>query len=129
IGLKRAIFKMGNRIKIVSDHSEGGFSLDLNVAEWAKDTTQPWTIDITQREPCSAEKSGTSITVTELYDEVGRRIDDGVFLNQLKAAISRTYAYYINKFVTISVNDEVVDGIDIQIGQNHISETFTFSDV
>ena len=36
IGLKRAMFKCGNKINIVSDHKEGGFELKLNVSDWAK---------------------------------------------------------------------------------------------
>lgn len=129
IGLKRAIFKMGNKIVMESDHVDGGFFLDLKVTDWAKDKSQPWTFDITPRAPCPAGHTGTKIVITDLYEEVARRIDDGVFMGQLEAAISRTYAYYLGKFATVSVNDREVDGVNIEIGQNHTSETFTFSGV
>ena len=46
IGLKRAMFKCGNRIGIVSDHQKGGFELKLNVLDWAKETKEPWTFEI-----------------------------------------------------------------------------------
>ncbi len=46
IGLKRAMFKLGNKITIHSDHMDGGFDLKLNVAEWERDTKQPWTFAI-----------------------------------------------------------------------------------
>jgi hypothetical protein len=129
IGLKRAIFKMGNRIRMKSDHVDGGFLLDLTVTDWEKDKSQPWTFDITPRAACQVGESGTEITITELYDEVTRRIDDGVFIGQLEAAISRTYAYYLGKFAMVSVNDKNVEGVSIEMGENHTSETFTFSDV
>lgn len=129
IGLKRAIFKMGNRIVMKSDHVDGGFLLDLTVSDWEKNNQSKWTFDITPRPPCDAGQSGTEIVITELYEEVTRRVDDGLFLGQLESAISRTYAYYLGKFATISVNGKEIEGVNIEIGQNRTSETFTFSGV
>lgn len=129
IGLKRAIFKLGNKITIRSDHVDGGFDLELNVAKWAKDTSLPWTFDIAPREPSELRNTGTTITITELYDDATRRLSDGIFLGQLKEAISRTYAFYLSKFVTIRVNEDNVDGVNIEIGDNHTSDGFTFGDV
>lgn len=129
IGLKRAIFKLGNKISMRSDHIEGGFDLKLNVHNWAKKTEQPWTFEITPRDPVPPEKTGTSIVVTELYDEVKRRISDGVFESQLRESIARTYAYYLAKLVNISVNGTAVEGINIEVGSNHASESFNFGKV
>lgn len=124
IGLKRAIFKLGNKIVMRSDHEAGGFDLNLDVAKWEKEP-QPWTFSITTREPAGAENRGTSIVITQLYDDVKRRISDGVFEGQLRDSIAKTYSYYLAKFVTISVNDKPVEGISIDIGSNHTSDSFT----
>ena len=129
IGLKRAIFKLGNKIVMRSDHVDGGFDLKLDVSKWAADTAQPWTFKITPREPVGADHCGTSIVVTELYEEVRRRLSDGVFEGQLKESIARTYAYFMAKFVNISVNTEAVEAINVEIGDNHTSESFTFGSV
>jgi hypothetical protein len=129
IGLKRAMFKLGNKIQMRSDHTEGGFELDLDVAQWEKATELPWTFTLTPREPAKPDACGTTITVTELYDDVSRRIDDGVFLGQLRDAISQTYAFYMSKFVTIQVNDEPITGAVIEVGSNHASENLAFDDV
>lgn len=128
IGLKRAIFKLGNTIKMRSDHEDGGFDLKLDVAQWAKLSEQPWTFKISTRE-ASAAKTGTSIVVTDLYEDVKRRVSDGVFISELKEAIARTYAFYLAKVVSISVNDEQVEGVNIDLGQNHASLTVAFGDV
>src|ERR1035437_6503991 len=67
IGLKRAIFKLGNKITISSDHVDGGFDLVLDVKEWAKKTDQPWQFEITSRAPPKVgQKTGTRILVEEL---------------------------------------------------------------
>lgn len=129
IGLKRALFKLGNKITIQSDHVDGGFDLDLNVAKWAKDTKQPWTFPITSREGVATGSTGTTITITELFDDSKRRLSDGVFVGQLKEAIARTYAYYLSKFVNIYVNGHKIEGLSIEIGSNHASEEFKVGDV
>lgn len=129
IGLKRAMFKMGNRIRMRSDHTDGGFDLDLDVSAWSSDKSEPWTFDISPRDPVSADKTGTSITITELYSEVTRRIDDGLFVSQLQGAIARTYAYYLAKFVSVSVNGQEAAGINIEVGGNHTSDSFQIGDV
>jgi len=129
IGLKRAMFKLGNRIAIHSDHINGGFDLKLNVAEWAKETKQPWTFDITPCQPAKDNATGTKIIVKELYDDSKRRLSDGIFLGQLKEAIGKTYAFYLSKFVNIYVNNEKIVGVNIEIGSNHASDEFTVGDV
>jgi hypothetical protein len=53
IGMKRALLKMGNKIDILSNHRDGGFSLNLNVDKWAsetpeEDTPEHWTIPISR---------------------------------------------------------------------------------
>lgn len=129
IGLKRAMFKLGNRIVMRSDHVEGGFDLSLDVSEWAKDEAPQWTFGISPRPPAEPDSCGTSIIVSELYEDVRRRLEDGLFEGQLRDLISRTYSYYLAKFVTIKVNGERVEGVNIELGSNHASEFFTFDEV
>lgn len=117
IGLKRAMFKSGNKIEIISDHRQGGFELKLNVREWARVQKEPWTFEITPRPP---EKShfGTRITITDLHEEVRRRIDDGLFLDQLRERISRTYSFFIGRIVDITVNNVPTPKESFDIGEN-----------
>lgn len=122
IGLKRAIFKLGNIIRMRSDHVEGGFDLELNVANWSKIQGKEWTFEITERPPVASDKTGTSIEVSELYDEVKRRVSDGVFEGQLREAISRTYAFYLSKLVTIELNGEAIEGTSIDLSVNHTTK-------
>lgn len=129
IGLKRAIFKMGDRIIIRSDHIDGGFDMDLVVSDWAAKPATPWTFDITQRKPCSPSHTGTSIEITSLFPEVTRRLGDGVFEGQLREAIAATYAYYLAKFVTLTVNGKQIEGTSIEVNDNRASEIVTIGDV
>lgn len=125
IGLKRAIFKLGNKITISSDHADGGFDLVLDVLKWARDTSQPWQFEITSRPPAKAGETGTTIRVEELYPDCKRRLSDGVFVSQLKDAISKTYSFYLSKFVNITIGKEKIEGTNIEIGNNHTADSFT----
>lgn len=129
IGMKRAVFKLGNRINIISDHQSQGFELKLNVKEWAKVTEQPWTFAISSRTAAIVGQTGTKIVVKELYDDTKRRLSDGVFTGQLKDAIAKTYAFYLARFVNIHVNGEKIEGVSIEIGKNHASDDFKVGDV
>ena len=124
LGLKRAFFKLGNRIKIESDHMEGGFELDLDVAKWAKNAGLPWQFELTPREPVEAERCGTKIEVWRLHEEAKMRLGDGVFEGHLKDAIGKTYSYYLSKFVRILVNQKVVEGISLRVGKNNSTDRF-----
>ena len=124
LGLKRAFFKLGNRIRIVSDHMEGGFELDLDVAKWARDAGLPWQFELTPREPVAAERCGTKIEVWHLHEEAKMRLGDVIFEGQLRDAIIKTYSYFLSKFVRIFVNQKVVEGISLRVGKNNSTEGF-----
>lgn len=124
LGLKRAFFKLGRRVKIISDHVDGGFELNLDVVQWAKDTEMPWKFKLVPREPEELERCGTTIEVSHLYDETKKRLNDGVFEGQLKESIGKTYAYFLSKFVCIVVNGEKVAATNLRVGSNNATDRF-----
>lgn len=123
IGLKRAIFKCGNKVHMVSDHRDGGFELNLNVSTWAKLHELPWTFQIESRRP-EKSKTGTHIVITELHDDVVRRINDGLFASQLRERISRTYSVFIGRIIEIFLNNQLITKEPMEIGKNFGNETF-----
>jgi hypothetical protein len=123
IGLKRAMFKCGNKIRIISDHKKGGFELKLNVQEWSKLKAEPWKFEITSRPPAKTD-CGTEITISDLHDDVLRRLDDGLFLVQLRDRISRTYSFFIGRVVNIMLNGSQIEKELFEIGSNYASEKF-----
>jgi hypothetical protein len=118
IGLKRAIFKLGNRISIRSNHPDVGFSVDLNVEEWQSKGESPWRIPIEPVEYDVNSPTGTSISVTELYPDVVRRISDGTFIDEVKYRVSRTYAYFLSRIIDLYVNEVLVPPTEFLIGSN-----------
>lgn len=129
IGLKRAMFKCGNKVSIISDHRNGGFALDLNVNAWAKQKDLPWGFKITPRGPTKKIDCGTTIEISDLHDEVRRRLDDGVFLSQLRERIARTYSFFIGRVVDITVNNVAIEKETFEIGSNYSNENFKSGNV
>lgn len=125
IGLKRAIFKMGDQISMVSDHEQGGFALDLDVPAWAASKQEVWSFPITGRPSAEAGATGTVIEITQLHEDVATRLNDGVFEGQLIDRIGKTYDYFMGKFVTISVNGEPVAPESVKVSENQTTETVT----
>lgn len=125
IGLKRALFKMGNQISIVSDHEQGGFELDLDVPEWAASKQDQWSFPITRRPTAGADDTGTVIEITHLHEDVATRLKDGVFEGQLMESIGQTYGYFMGKFVTINVNRKPVAPKNVMVSKNRTTEEVT----
>ena len=123
IGLKRAIFKMGDQISIVSDHEQGGFKLDLDVPRWAAKKQNRWSFPIAERPNADADATGTVIEITQLHEDVATRLDDGVFEGQLIDRIGKTYDYFMGKFVRISVNGKPVAPESVKVSENRATET------
>lgn len=127
IGLKRAMFKLGDKIDMVSDHPLGGFELDLKVSDWEKDGTQPWRFEIETRDPKAA--GSTSLKVTELHPSVLSRIGNPVFLTDIRTRIARAYSFFLARIVRIFVNGEPVTADQAAISEYKATESAEFDGV
>ncbi len=116
IGLKRAIFKIGDHIEITSDHVDGGFSLDWHVDAWASDPNAGWKIPLSPRP--ETKKTGTRIKIGSLHENTKRRIIDGSFLGELIEKIGRTYAYFLGKIITVSLNGQEIPAQLLSMSDN-----------
>jgi hypothetical protein len=117
IGMKRAIFKMGNAISIRSSTAEDSFRTDIDVDAWlakpslkAADGTlqEDWDFDLDEASPL--EHPGTQIAIEQLNPEVARQFADPAFRNGLIRIVSRDYSQFIAKGFSITVNDTPVVG-------------------
>jgi hypothetical protein len=118
IGMKRAIFKIGNSITITSHYSKGvtndSFRVPIRVQEWLSNDTHPWDFDI---EPAEAlEESGVVIEVRDLNAESKRRFTDPVYQNNLiNHVLRRDYLIPLMQGISITVNGRLVRYRPIQL--------------
>ena len=107
IGLKRAIFKIGELFEMESRTQKDGFTVKLDVKKWAEkdDTLDDWKIPLTPKAGVSTlKKCGTTIGIKNLRPEVVARINDGGLEQRLRKLISQTYGLFLGRFVEIAVN-------------------------
>jgi hypothetical protein len=123
VGLKRAIFKIGNNIVIESRTKTDGFRVEIDVEEWSKrdNTLDDWTFPVAQLNGKGGPKTpGTTITITNLRREVKGRINDGILESVLRKSIAQTYPFFLSRLADVRLNGTGVEERDLPFG--HSSE-------
>ncbi|CAH0223983.1 ATP-binding protein [Plantibacter cousiniae (nom. nud.)] len=117
IGMKRAVFKMGNAVSVVSTFDDEGidaFEVPINVSKWLVDKTDPWDFELRQATP--ANETGVTITVGELFDDTVSLFEDPTYVRRLHKALARDYMVPLMRGLTISLN-----------GENVVAKTINFA--
>ena len=119
VGLKRALFKIGEEFFMTSQTTENGFSTKLNVIDWAKDDQKltDWQIPIKFIGGASSDRmAGTKIVIGKLRKETKILFEDLNFSNRLEKAIGQTYSLFLERFVRVKLEKNVVAPQEIPLG-------------
>lgn len=134
IGLKRALFKIGNDISIQSRTSNSSFKINFNVNDWIEkdNDIKDWMIPI-EKNPKLDIDFGTDIVIKKLNPDIVERINDGTFIESLRRSISKTFMFIIPSGITIRINNEPVSGFNLPVseieGGENSAESFTYNKV
>jgi hypothetical protein len=116
VGLKRAIFKIGQQVLIESRTLQDGFILNLDLPQWA-DEEKSWDFPLEEIGAAGSEAdAGTTIKISNLRPEVSQRIKDPTLTRQLELALSTTYTLFLSRFISISLNGKLVSPRPLPIG-------------
>lgn len=120
IGMKRAVFKLGEDIRVRSTYLEGAgetfsFAVPIKVDKWLEKDTPPWDFDIEEDEPLA--EPGVEIVVRSLTSGAETSFGNPAFLQNLKRTIARDYSLHLARGLTISLNEEVIQGWKIELRQ------------
>ncbi len=108
IGLKRAMFKLGEELEITSRTMQDGFTVRLDVQKWQEDADN-WTIPMKRDTPApAAAKAGTTVTIRRLRPDIRMRIADGTLASKLTEMIGTTYSLFLDRYVRLRLNGEHV---------------------
>ena len=122
IGLKRAIFKMGDKFMMESHSLKDGFSIGMNsLKEWVQKDTEleDWTFPIRKLDKAKNQTSaGTKLVVSELHKEVQSEIEEPTFENRLRPEIAIAYSLFLNRYASVFLNGKVVNPITIPFGKS-----------
>lgn len=112
IGMKRAIFKMGTRCDIISNHPEGAFDISIT-PEWI--SGEGWEIPMNESAYDQSEHSGTKIIITSLQENVSKKFGEKSYLSDLYNQIKHSMSFIIQKGFCIELNGKVVEPNPINI--------------
>lgn len=119
IGLKRALFKIGDYIEVLSRTTEDSFKVIIDVPRWAgKDSKlSDWTFPLEDLDQVTTKgRAGTAITITKLHSEVKARIADGKLDSTLRASVAQTYSVFLQDLVEVTINGKAVERRDLPFG-------------
>ena len=123
IGMKRAVFKMGTAIKIVSQNDERCFSVDIPNT-WLQDD-DAWELEMND---CTKglDQQGTIISVESLYPGISTLYSDtSDFIGRLMEKISIHYAFVLKHGFNILINEKPIVGKEISLLIDNAEETIT----
>jgi hypothetical protein len=117
VGMKRALFKIGNKVDIVSRTAKEGFEVSLTIDDWAKE--EGWSVPIKFVDGATSERqAGTSITISDLRKEVALRIKEGGVPKNILDDAATTYPYFLDQCVKLRINDVDVPPKPISLGES-----------
>ena len=114
IGMKRGVFKMGQHFVVMSEADSSRFSVEVDVPTWAEDEDD-WTFPLRRLRRRATAKVGTTITVTNLFPQIGARFSNPLFEADLVADIALRHQYSLSRGLTIQVNGNPVSAAPLTI--------------
>jgi len=117
VGMKRALFKIGQFFEIESKSANDHFQVVVDVEDWKnktkiveednqKITVDDWNFNFEHITPKTSdlEEYGTFISVKQLYPDVSNIFQDDSFLNDLADDIEKLLNFSLEKGITIKLN-------------------------
>jgi hypothetical protein len=101
IGMKRAVFKMGGKIRVLSSTSDEAFSVLINVDRWLR-KPDDWDFPLLKRKPDPI--AGTCINIKKLNSSTQAEFADPLFTGKLRTAIARYYSFFIQSGLKVTIN-------------------------
>lgn len=111
IGMKRSLFKLGERITVESATAKTRFTLPVNVPEWTAEESTDWSFRFEEVEEgikVPKGKQGTKIVVEDLHEFVQEDFGQDRFINRLRSDLAMRELRLLQQGLTINVNGEPV---------------------
>lgn len=103
VGLKQAIFKLGNYARIHSNRSDFSCVIKLDLRNW---NTYDMSYDLNEVNYLPEKTSGTIIEIKNLEDDVLKEIGSKNFINNLIKNLGKAYKYkIINNKLKLTLNN------------------------
>jgi hypothetical protein len=119
IGMKRAIFKIGEEAVVDSFADDGAFQVSYT-RSWLDPENDEWDLPI--QKLSNKKAKGVTIIIPTLKKDVARQFGNEAFLNGLRTAVSEQFGYLIQKGFSVSVNGQTLRPRTLQLFATHSAE-------
>lgn len=116
IGMKRALFKMGQKFEVESRAKKSSFLLTVDVIDWMKESE--WDFPLTNSsdtEENDISVCGTKITVTNLFSGISQSFGYNAFVNEVITIVQRRTNAEITNGLNITINGAKIEGSFLSI--------------
>lgn len=104
VGMKRALFKLGDKFSIESTTKSSLFKVDVDVNSWQQDDKWEFEFSEIDEFPENPEiEGGTIITVSSLYPGISNLFDE-TFLSRFRLELEDAHLQIMDQGLAISVN-------------------------
>lgn len=107
IGMKRSLFKLGQKFMVESATAKSRFSLPVVVPKWMEEPVSDWSFRFDRLEEgikVPAAKRGTKIVVEDLHDLINEDFGQTRFINRLRRDIAVRELRLLQQGLEIKVN-------------------------
>lgn len=118
VGMKRALFKLGNTFAIDSRAERTRFEMTVDVPTWVSDKNPIWTFEMSRAErnyDSSSNGRGTEIVVTNLHPSVEEDLGDRKFLSLLREQIRFRHQSALAEGIQIRLNKDRLVGLEREL--------------
>ncbi len=132
VGMKRALFKLGQAFNIESVTRTESWSMHIDVAEWRKEPRWEFKFASIARRRVPADRTGTTIEVAPLHDGVADEFRLESFRARLAEEIRRAHQESMDRGLAISIDQIPLQVEPLQLLQSDelqpALETLTFNE-
>jgi hypothetical protein len=122
VGLKRAIFKIGDCFEIESKSETDGFKVNVaSIQEWVgkDDDFEDWSFSIEKTKgETKIEKRYTNISITKFRPETKMVFVEPSFLRTLEFDIAKVYSIYLDRYVRVRLNGKFIKPMLLRFGES-----------
>jgi Histidine kinase-, DNA gyrase B-, and HSP90-like ATPase len=109
IGMKRAFFKLGEKIEVDSKALKSSFKINIDVLKWRdKNDEKDWDFNFesVKIENHNLKDTFTNIKITNLKEDAKKQFAESKFLIDLKNEIALEQLFALNKGLNIQINED-----------------------
>ncbi|MBT1546424.1 ATP-binding protein [Curtobacterium aurantiacum] len=124
VGLKRALFKIGDSFIVSSSTASESFTVDLNVAKWVDD--RRWTFPMIVHSEPAASGTGTTVIVNRLHKSISDSFQDvdmtdsGSVVSELFEELRSRHRLAVGNGLAITLNGRPVVSADSTIASSDL---------